>query len=114
MRELLGVLALSMFLVLTADAQPAGVWKHRFTDHTVYLKIEPPLLEVWRVDDRGTCMMLPSVVQWEKGSIIHSAGTRWGVSEHSDSITVALPDTTLGYQRTIINPSKQCSRPEEI
>lgn len=114
MRKLLGALALSVFLVLPADAQPAGVWKHRFTDHTVYLKFEPPLLEVWRVNDRGTCMMIPSVVDWKEGSIVHSAGTRWSMSEHSDSITVALPDTTLDYQRTITDPSQQCSKPEEI
>lgn len=114
MRKLVGVLALLMIFAVPAEAQPAGVWKHRFTDHTVYLHIDPPLLEVWRISDRGRCMMIPSVVQWEAGAMVHSAGTRWEMSERSDTITVALPDTTLDYQRTGIDPNEQCKTPKEI
>lgn len=114
MRPLAGIFALLLFLAPTADAQPVGVWEHRFVDHTIYLQIQFPLLEVWRVTDRGDCMMMPSVVRWDEGDVVHSAGTRWRVSKESDTLTVALPDTTLQYRRTDRAPRKQCDTPDEI
>ncbi|PSQ89962.1 MAG: hypothetical protein BRD30_05245 [Bacteroidetes bacterium QH_2_63_10] len=64
--------------------------------------------------DLGKCMMIPSVVQWNEESIVHSAGTTWQTDRRSDTLTVTLPDTTLDYRRTGAVPRDQCSESEEI
>lgn len=114
MRSLVGTIVLLLFFVLPADAQPVGLWEHRFVEHTVYLRIEPPILEVWRVNDRGGCMMMPSTIRWDEGSVVHGSGTRWGIDQRSDTLTVALPDTTLEYRRTDATPRKRCDEPKKI
>ena len=114
LKQLVCAFVVLLLLVPPADAQPTGVWEHRFVDHTVYLRIDPPVLEVWRVGDLGECMMMPSVVQWDEESIVHSAGTTWQTDRRSDTLTVALPDTTLDYRRTGAVPRDQCGESEEI
>ncbi|GEM_PF-2135595 len=109
------VLTLSLCVVswlggpTVATAQPDGTWVHRFEDHTVYLQIRLPMLSVWRIDDRGECMMMPSTVRWKDEALLHSAGTRWDLTRNGDTLTVALPDTTLDYTRTPTTPHEQCS-----
>ncbi len=108
---LLLALCLSFWLVAPtpAAAQPDGTWVHRFDDHTVYLQLRAPMLSVWRVSDQGACMMMPSTVRWREEALLHSAGTRWGVTRNADTLTVALPDTTLDYTRTPIEPRQECT-----
>jgi len=114
MRSLVCAFAVSLLLVPSADAQPTGVWKHRFDAHTVYLHVDPPVLEVWRVGDLGKCMMMPSVVQWNEDGVVHSAGTTWETDRRSDTLTVTLPDTTLDYRRVRAVPRDRCGESEKI
>lgn len=106
---LLLCLASTFFLPAPAAAQPDGTWAHRFEDHTVYLHIQLPMLSVWRVNDRGECLMMPSRVRWQEEALLHSAGTRWTLIRSDDTLSVSLPDTTLQYRRTPIEPRQECN-----
>jgi hypothetical protein len=106
---LLLCLASTFFIAAPAAAQPDGTWAHRFEDHTVYLDIQLPMLSVWRVSDRGECLMMPSRVRWQEETLLHSAGTRWTLTRSDDTLTVSLADTTLQYRRTSITPRQECN-----
>lgn len=112
---LLLCLASTLFVPAPAAAQPDGTWAHRFEDYTVYLHIQLPMLSVWRVNDRGECLMMPSRVRWQEETLLHSAGTRWTLIRNDDTLSVSLADTTLQYRRTSIKPRQECnSQSQEI
>jgi hypothetical protein len=97
---------------LSAAAQPdgaAGMWKHRFQEkgRTVYLDIRPKILNVWSINDRGNCTMMPRSVRWDGKTV-----GRWSVTIRESEMDVTFPDTTITYQKTPEAPERLCSTSE--
>jgi hypothetical protein len=116
MKRLLSALFVAIVLPAGAAAQPVGTFEHTFNrDYSVYLKITDRTLEVWQVQlDSDGCMMFPSSIRFENGDLLHNRGTRWGMEEQGDSLTVTFSDTTLVYQRTETEPRDRCGDEQKI
>ena len=116
MKRFLFALFVALLLPVGAAAQPVGTFEHTFDrDYSVYLKITSRTLEVWRVQlDSGGCMMFPASIRFENGDLLHRKGTRWGMDEQGDSLTVTFSDTTLVYRRTQTEPRDQCGDGQKI
>jgi len=99
-------------LPLSATAQPdgaTGMWKHRFQEQerTVYLDIRSNILNVWSINDRGDCTMMPRSVRWEGKTV-----GRWSVEVQGGEMDVAFPDTTVTYRKTPERPERLCDTAE--
>jgi len=106
-----------LLCVPTVSAQ-TGTWVAHSEEWKDYLIIKENKLLVLRITDRGDCFGAPLPITIEDSTLKRDGGANWPFTlnertEGPDRLRVQLPDTTRTFVRTLFEPVRYCSKPNE-